>query len=82
MLVSRWCETESVSLSISSKVMIGGSDGCLEASKIDASASRMWGSRSGVDGMVGGSQGSCHSGGRSLRVDSVITGLYGSESGL
>jgi hypothetical protein len=63
-------------------VTIGGSDGCLEASKIDALASRTWGSQSGVDRTVSGSQGSCHSGGRSLGVDGVITGLYGSESGL
>jgi hypothetical protein len=82
MLVSRWCETGSVSLSISLRVMIGDSDGCLEASKIDTLVSRTWGSRSGVDGMVGGSQGSCCSGGRLLGVDGVITGLYGSESGL
>jgi hypothetical protein len=82
MLVSRWCETGSVSLSILSRVTIGGSDGCLEASKIDPLASRTWGSWSGVDGTVGGSQGSCHSGGRLLRVDGVITRLYRSKSGL
>jgi hypothetical protein len=72
----------SVSLSILSRVTIGGSDGCLEASKITASVSRAWGLWSGVDRMVSGSQGSCCSGGRSLGVDSVITRLYGSKSGL
>jgi hypothetical protein len=50
MLVSRWCETGSVLLSISLRVTIGGSDGCLEASKIDASVSRTWGLRSRQDG--------------------------------
>jgi hypothetical protein len=82
MLVSRWCETGSVSLSVSSRVTIRGNDGCLEASKIDTLASRAWGLWSSVDGMVSGSQGSCCSGGRSLGVDGVITGLYGSKSGL
>jgi hypothetical protein len=63
------------------RVVMGGRDGCLEAAKIVASWSWVWGSSSNKDRMVGGSQESGCKSRRLLRVDGVITGLYGSESG-